>query len=704
MKQSLVDSIEKIKCTGCKMCGDICPNQAISFETDKKGFWYPVIDQERCTRCALCVKKCPALNQDQIIHMQEPDVYAAWSNSKENRHNSTSGGIFFEVAQLYLKKGGVVAGARYSDDYKSANHYLARNISELKQLRGSKYFQSDTEGIYKEIEKELKSGKEVLFCGTPCQNAALSMFLGDKYKNIFYMDFICRNINSPLAFASYISELEEKYKSKVIKVQLKNKKTGWKSLASLVCFANGNQSHQDRDRDEWMRGFLVHNLYTRDCCYDCKYRTLPRKAADITVGDFWGIEESPYDMMEGISVVMLNSEKAKKIFEEVKPNLIYKEKTLEEVIKGNPAMLNNPPQGKRSDVFFALLEKYSFSEAVNKCCEIKTNSKPNTIFGMFKESCEVAKKYKETCDVSKKKYIFYNYFCKNIVRYGEAKLVPEKNVVIDLHPNAKIRMYGEKDFVVGVSKLRKSKAETYIRMGRDAVWFLRHGGHMSYEAVLEVHDNGVLDTGFFSMNVRGTMIVDKKITLGEDVMMARNVIVYDSDFHQLLNDDGEQTNAPREVIIGNHVWLGANSTVLKGVKIGNHSVVAANALVSKDVPERALVAGTNSGFVINNSVNWKRDRCLKHDDLFERTKIILYGYGQMGKEFEKKYQNQIGYILDNRSKEEGVFSFLDFYEMYKEDSLVDEYVWVIASANYFEELYRQVRSKYPNMIVVAANE
>ena len=501
-REQMVDAISKVKCTGCKMCGDICPVGAISFEADKKGFWYPVIDKEKCTNCGLCASRCPSLVSTKIKSMELPIVYAAWSKNKETRHESTSGGIFWEVATIFLEKGGVVVGCSYGEDWKTSNHFLAYNEEELKRLRGSKYFQSDTQGIYMAVEKELKAGKEVLFCGTPCQNAALSMFLGDKYENIFYMDFICRNINSPKSFASYITELEEKYESKVTKVQLKNKNTGWQSLASFVTFANGSQSHQDRTQDEWMKGFLVHNLYVRDCCLDCKYRTLPRKVADMTVGDFWGIEEAPYDMYEGVSAIMLNSDKAKRVFEKLKTNLIYKEKNIEEVIKGNPAMLNNPIKGEKSEEFFGMLEKYSFSEAFRRCGFGK-NTKPRTIFGIWKESCDVVNAYKKVCEVSRIKYIYYNYFCRNIVRYGQAKIVPEKNAVFELHPNAQINMYGEKDFVVGTSKLNKSKAETYVRIGRDAVWFLRHGGQMSYESTLEVHDNGVLDTGFFTMNIRG---------------------------------------------------------------------------------------------------------------------------------------------------------------------------------------------------------
>lgn len=695
MKESLVETLDKRKCTGCKMCGDICPKQAISFVCDEKGFWYPVIDKEKCINCGLCEKKCPAMHPAEVKIKEAPVVYAAWSKDEDIRHNSTSGGIFWEAASVFIEKGGVVAGSRYGEDWKSANHFLAHNKEELAQLRGSKYFQSDTRGIYIAVEEELKAGKDVLFCGTPCQNAALSMFLGEKYTNIFYMDFICRSINSPLAFRAYISELEEKYNSSVEKVHLKNKNTGWQSLASFVCFKNGDQSHRDRTQDDWMKGFLQHDLYTRDCCYECQYRSIPRKTADMTIGDFWGIKgENSINMHEGISVVLLNSPKARNLFDEMKKNLVVKEKVMEDVFGGNPALLQPPKESDKSDLFFALLAKKSFSSAVAECLGEHGGTSRN-IFSVLKEAKDMKQKYDGICEVSIKKYIYYNYYCKNIIRYGKAKLIPEKHAILDLHDTAKIKVYGDENFLIGVSKLKKSKAETYIRMGRDSVWYLRRGGALTYECTLEIHENAVLDTGYFTMNARGTMVVDKKVTLGEDVMMARNVIIYDSDFHQILDYEERQTNPPQEVIIGDRVWLGAGVTVLKGARIASHSVVGAGVLVTKNNSHENTVG-------MKHPANWKRKECFKYSGLYECSQIILFGYGLIGKRFEEKYRKQIAYIVDNRVKEEKVYTFSEFLKSVPLKLEADTFIWVIASPNYYEELYHQVKKEFPEMMVVPA--
>ena len=699
---NLVDTMEKGKCSGCKMCGDLCPQGAITFESDEKGFWYPVIDHEKCTECGLCMKKCPAAHVGELKSGNEPVVYAAWSKDSAIRQESTSGGLFWELAKRFIENGGAVAGCRYTQDYKGANHFLAHTMEELEQLRGSKYFQSDTSGIYKAVKQEIQNGKEVLFCGTPCQNAALSMYLGKDQKNVFYLDFICRSINSPLAYREYIKELEQEYDSEVAKVHMKNKKTGWRSLALQVLFENGKESHRDRNKDWWMQGFLKHDLYTRDSCYDCAYRTLPRVTADITFGDFWGIVgESEYDMFRGISVLMLNSEKGIRLFEEIKPNLYYKEKELADVLPGNVALKNSPKKTEKSDFFFEYLKECSFSEAVMRSTgEKEKKERKNSLFSMLGQLRKDRKRYEKRGEISARLYLYYNYFCPNVERKGNGKIIPYKNAVLELHPTARIVMCGDRDLEIGTAKLKGSKAETYVKMASDAVWNVRRGGEIAYESTVVLHSGAVFDTGYFTMNVRGSVIVDKKVTFGEDVMLARNVIVIDSDFHQLQNDCGEQMNPPEEVVIGNHVWLGAGSIVLKGVSIGQDSVVAAGTVVTKSMPRHRVIAGKGGGTPVRDSVNWKRERCVKNETLFREKKMILYGYGMYGKAFERKYKDRIAYIIDNFSNDEKVVSFKDFAKKFPE--LEEGYVWVIASPNYYDELYRQIKKKYPNMPVVRA--
>ena len=465
----MVENIKKEKCTGCKMCADICPKKAITFKTNHEGFWYPVVN-DKCVNCGLCIKRCPAL----IEHKEEnskPEVYSVWSKNEETRITSTSGGVFWEIAKDFLSSGGVIAGCRYKSDWKSAEHIIAHNLEELEQIKGSKYFQSDTDGIYSQVRKELDNGVKVLFCGSPCQNAAIKSFLGKEYANLYCMDFICRSINSPKAFKAYIDELEKNYGSKVTLVHLKNKKNGWQSLATQVRFENGQESIKDKNEDYWVRGFIFNDLYTRESCFNCQYRTIPRQNADITIGDFWGIKnQSADDMFKGISVMLINTDKGRELFEKSKQAFQYRKYRIEDVLPGNPALLNNPVRTDKQDKFFKLLERNSFSYAVNKCIKRTAYMRiKNVIMNILRKCKKVAWLILKS-DIDVFKFVHYNYFCKNIIRTSKSRVMPHKNAILDLQGNAKIILSGEKDLHIGINKLKGSKAETHIRMNNNAIW------------------------------------------------------------------------------------------------------------------------------------------------------------------------------------------------------------------------------------------
>lgn len=360
--------IEEKRCTGCKMCGDLCVEKAIFFPVNSEGFWYPKIDESKCISCDLCRKKCPSNNIIEGEKEFKPKVYAAWIKNEEMRLYSTSGGLYYAFAKQIIETGGCVAACRFSEDWKHAEHIIAEDEEQMLNTVRSKYFQSETEGIYRKVKELLQKGRRVLFCGAPCQSAALQSYLGMPYERLITMDFICRGINSQKAFEAFITELEEHYHSKVCNVHLKNKRKGWTSLGVLVQFENGREYYETRKDSYWSLGYIRDNLYMRPVCHECNYRTIPR-ISDFTIGDFWGIKEaSPKDMFNGISVLMINSSRAKRLFGEFKSELVLQEKKLEDVVKGNPCLLQSPKEGEKRERFFKLLKKMSFSEAVQECC------------------------------------------------------------------------------------------------------------------------------------------------------------------------------------------------------------------------------------------------------------------------------------------------------------------------------------------------
>jgi Coenzyme F420-reducing hydrogenase, beta subunit len=351
-------------CTGCKMCGDLCSKKAITYKINKNGFWYPEVDQDKCIECGQCIKKCP-INYYKN-NFQTPTVYAAWSKSDEIRVRSTSGGIYYELAAEVIKNGGYIVGCKFTDDYRGAFHCIGSNWEDLDAIMNSKYFQSDTNGIYKATSEILKSGRQVLFCGAPCQIAALNNYLGGEKDNLLTCDFICRGINSPLAYNKFLDELEIQYSSKVKHVHFKDKRNGWQKLTTSVQFENQKEFAKSGKEDHWITSFANASLCIREACGNCKFKGTPR-IADISLGDFWGVKGfSEEDYQKGISIVIVNSEKGRKLFGDI--DTIFREKRdLEQAHVCNPCINQSVRVNDYSmDFFNAINRGISFSEAVKR--------------------------------------------------------------------------------------------------------------------------------------------------------------------------------------------------------------------------------------------------------------------------------------------------------------------------------------------------
>jgi len=368
----MIDSIKKELCTGCNACSNICPQKCIEMKVDNSGFRYPKVDYERCTKCKLCIKTCPSLNK--VLFGEKwtiPQIFAAWSLDEDIRFNSTSGGVFSELAKQVINDGGLVVAARYNEK-NLVEHCMIKTENEIKTIRQSKYIQSDIGFIYKTIIMKLLDGKLVGFCGSPCQVAGLLNYLGKPFENLITFDFVCRGTNSPKAYLKYIDMLEKQYDSKVENVWFKNKTYGWNRFSTRIDFINGKTYIKDRYTDLFMRGYIEENLYMRPCCFDCRYKSFPR-VSDITLADFWGVGaiDPALDSDKGTSLIMINSEKGNIIFNLISKNIFCKKSTLDEAFPGNGAISKSATKNPKSDQFLNMIDSYPFNVCFKKC--VKSN-------------------------------------------------------------------------------------------------------------------------------------------------------------------------------------------------------------------------------------------------------------------------------------------------------------------------------------------
>lgn len=98
----------KHNCTGCGACYNICPQNAISMQGDKYGFYKPVIDNTKCVHCSLCEKVCPL--DKNFTQDVEPKVFALINKDEKTRLKCASGGAFALFATQIINEGGVVYG------------------------------------------------------------------------------------------------------------------------------------------------------------------------------------------------------------------------------------------------------------------------------------------------------------------------------------------------------------------------------------------------------------------------------------------------------------------------------------------------------------------------------------------------------------------------------------------------------------------
>lgn len=380
---------KNLKCSGCTACFAICPKDAITMQADSEGFKYPVIDKNKCIDCGLCCKVCPLENMYGNFG-EDKTSFACRAKDKNFAKQSSSGGVFGILANMYIKEQAVIYGAAFDDNW-NVCHIRADKKDELKSLYTSKYVQSDIGNTFRQVKCDLDNGKKVLFAGTPCQVAGLKSYLQKDYLNLLSVDFICHGVPSPLVWQRYIIAMEKKLNNKITEISFRDKEDGWKNYYFKLSTGNGNVFYEKHGENIYMKGFLK-DLYLRSSCYDCKFKTLHR-ASDITLADFWGIEKiiPEINVEKGVSLCWSSSEKGKQVLADVLKRTDYYEVKLREAIKHNSSAIKSVEMYKNRDKFFeevnnsdadiiSLIEKYYDNRSLRKRLSSKLRAKLKSLF------------------------------------------------------------------------------------------------------------------------------------------------------------------------------------------------------------------------------------------------------------------------------------------------------------------------------------
>jgi len=361
----MITIVETQNCTGCYSCSSICPEHCIAMQSDSEGFWYPTADRDTCVECGLCEKVCPMQRKAEVKN--DPQAYACRNKDESVRLLSSSGGLFTLIAGQIISNRGVVFGASFGHDF-TVSHSYAETMEELEGLRGSKYVQSKIGDTYKQIKGFLSQGQLVLFSGTPCQIGGLKAYLQNHYEKLFCVDIICHGVPSPKVWQKYVAYREKRAKSPTRRISFRRKDEGWKRFSVSFSFENNTEYLQTLDKDLYMQAFL-RDICLRPSCYACNFKTLHRQS-DITLADFWGIQHILPEMDDdkGTSLLLLNSNSGKKMFEGIKNQIAYQEVGIIQAIAYNQPAIKSALQNPKRKTFFKELDQMPFDKLVNRHC------------------------------------------------------------------------------------------------------------------------------------------------------------------------------------------------------------------------------------------------------------------------------------------------------------------------------------------------
>lgn len=353
------------KCYGCCACYNICPANAVSMSEDNWGNIIPLINQEKCIDCGMCQKVCPAINASDF--KKPKHTFAAISKNDDIYSTTTSGGVATAMSKFVLENGGIVYGAAFVNNTSELKHVRVDSLDELENLKGSKYVQSKVGLSFRQVKADLIDRRFVIFIGTPCQIDGLINYLEKDYTNLITVNLICHGVPSNKLLTEHIESLVKNNSADDLSVSFR----GENSFKLILTVDDEKIYESPFNEDNYFLGFM-RKLFYRECCYSCKYAQQNR-VGDFTIGDFWGFDKRkpfPAETNDGLSVILVNTDKGKNFFDKVSNELIYQQRNLQEAVDGNPQLKHPSTKNHNFEKFRRLYIKYGFEKAAKKTLSI----------------------------------------------------------------------------------------------------------------------------------------------------------------------------------------------------------------------------------------------------------------------------------------------------------------------------------------------
>ncbi len=321
-KKKNVESLKR-DCTGCGACAVVCKQNAITYDLDVNGFYSVKVARNLCVECGKCLTVCGKnIADENLSNISNKKTYAACSKEKNILECSTSGGIAYEIAKMYLTQDGVIFGTAFDLHENVCKIIKVSNENELRKLQGSKYIQSNTVHGFKEVVAIAKRNptQKILVFGTPCQIYGINKVLEmERVRDrCVCVEVFCHGVPSKLLWDKYLEETKKKnhMNTDVSEVSFRSKKYGW-HMYTMKLATKDKSYYVTSEASDFYRVYFEHAALNKSCIA-CRFRE-GYSAADIRLGDFWGNNFIKNE--EGVSAVIPLTEQGKYVWDRLKKNV-----------------------------------------------------------------------------------------------------------------------------------------------------------------------------------------------------------------------------------------------------------------------------------------------------------------------------------------------------------------------------------------------
>lgn len=203
-------------------------------------------------------------------------------------------------------------------------------------------------------------------------------------------------------------------------------------------------------------------------------------------------------------------------------------------------------------------------------------------------------------DINLLKTLYFNLKYVESVDKISYNVILYNNVHYEISSSGKI-IINKGNLEIGKSWGRKAVFPTSFKLGENSKIIVDGNFKIHEGASIGINDGASLTLGSGYINNGCRLTCFENIQIGKNVVIGSGVTIRDSDSH-IIKENGFIKTKP--IIIGDHIWIGLNTVILKGVKIGNGAVIAAGAIVTEDVPENTLVGGIPAK-IIKKNISWE---------------------------------------------------------------------------------------------------